>query len=628
MCYFFMQKKILSIYLAVAIGFLSIVASAVPAYASNSTDWEDYFNIKYDSSVIDAPYTLEFKDSNSKQSYNNLSKDERRKVDYDAFSAISTKEQNYNYGDSILESTSFPELIKSIASAAGAVMLDGGYSAGINAEVKDRLTKISNSISASNRKFGGKGITRKSSSTHPNNFGLGTLTLSKDFINDLRSNVAQFDDYVIFPPANSSVNYYLTFIGASDIHDEFMSFFDRTVASDGFVRVDLESDDHDVIFYENTNYKNSYFYISDYRGVPVINHYDLDTYTGSDIYKNTWYYDFYKNSKGTMSIAYGSFTRIGYNYFVGRMNLYTKVFNSYDSLLKYMGYLSGDSVANYYVSNTTVNNDYSTTINKIYKYADSGCTETIQGNVKDAISDKGSALTDEEYQKIVDDVMKQVQEEIDSKEDTDNSGNTGGGTGGDSGNSGGGESDTWLEKIFNRLGDILGKIGTVTGIDTLVSLVQQIADDVGKLKNGEAIAPDMSVTNGLLSDISASLKTLIGVSAAGDISDLLADTVGDKISDYVGNVKDAVSEVTDALQEVFPFSIPWDLMAIFGLLSAESKAPEFDIPIVVPSLGINETFHIDFSDFEYISVICRTMLGISFAVGLMWITIELTKEGD
>lgn len=627
-----MRKKILSIYLAVAIGFLSVVASAVPAYASSSPEWSDYFEITYSSSDINSPYSLEFKDSKAQTAYKNLSKDERKKIDFDAFSAISAKDQNHKYGSLVFNNTTIPDLIKGIAASSGMFMSGAPDDTGFTADLQDKLTKISNSISASNRKFGGKGISRKASSTHPNNFGLGTLTLSKDFINDLRSNVAKFDDYMVYPALSESINWYTTSLGLPP-----------TVTNSTFYKnfTDGALKNFRPVFSYNMKFNSSDTALSHFYFFPIC---------GSKYFyflEDNLLRAAYINANGGLTIEflpgrsdyltnYGGSERAGYwgslsssisniDNFMGRVGRYTFVFYSRQALNNYINRLNGNAVSNYYISTEIVNNDYSTTVNKIYDYSSHDTYTTVNNKITKTITEKGSGLTEEEYQKIVNDVTKQLREEIDSKDD---GGNTGGGSGGDSGNTGGGESNTWLEKIYNRLGDILQKIGTVTGVDTLLSLVQQIADDVHKLKNGEAIAPDLSVTNGLLSDISASLKTLIAVQSAGDIADLLTDTVGDKISDFVDNLKSGVSEVTDALQEVFPFSIPWDLMAIFGLFSAESKAPVFDIPIVVPSLGINETFHIDFSDFEYISVICRTMLGISFAVGLMWITIELTKEGD
>lgn len=633
-----MRKKILSIYLAVAISFLSVVASAIPAYASSSPEWSDYFEITYSSSDINSPYSLEFKDSKAQIAYKNLSKDERKKIDFDAFSAISAKDQNYKYGSLVFNNTTIPDLIKGIAASSGMVMSGAPDDTGFTADLQDKLTKISNSISASNRKFGGKGISCKVSSTHPNNFGLGTLTLSKDFINDLRSNVATNYGYKIYPalPSNPVDFYELYNYPKKDSdYDEFVEYWSDKSKMYSFVCFVPQSWSTDYLgFYvmkEINYFSDKVFFLDQYNRM---SYFFTDGSLSSGLVDAD--YRIALNANGTV---FGIDGRINPTNFIGVTGRSLVVYNNKESAKNHLIELLGQSKPSIFIANNSVNNDYSTTVNKIYNYANGGYTDVIQGQIDKAITDKGSGLTEEEYQKIVNEVFKKVQTEIDSQPDSGDSGNTGGGSGGDSGNTGGGsggdsgntgggESNTWLEKIYNRLGDILEKIGTVTGVDTLVSLVQQIADDVHKLKNGEAIAPDMSVTNGLLSDIVASLKTLIGVSAAGDISDLLADTVGDKISDYIGNVKNAATEMTDALQEVFPFSIPWDLMAIFGLFSAESKAPVFDIPIVVPSLGINETFHIDFSDFEYISVICRTMLGISFAVGLMWITIELTKDGD
>lgn len=643
-----MRKKILSIYLAVAIGFLSVVASAIPAYASSSPEWSDYFEITYSSSDINSPYSLEFKDSKAQTAYKNLSKDERKKIDYDAFMAISAKDQNYKFGNLVFNNTTIPDLIKGIAASSGMIMSGAPDDTGFTADLQDKLTRISNSISASNRKFGGKGISRKANSTHPNNFGLGTLTLSKDFINDLRFSVAEFYNCLVYAPLPSTPKGFYTLFTLTDPYktryeksfNESFNMGRRAVVVYKQAEGDysnayysfcfLKSEDYikNCTFYLNTNY------LSCFETLDASPSYSVSE-SAFDVNLNPSYGNTFGGAGSNKIPVNGNFTILGVT------GMPFVVFKTKDAALAHLKNLNGSQISNYYISTEIIDNDYSTTINKMYDYSEKNTYETINNNITQAITDKGSGLTEEEYQKIVNEVMKKVQTEIDSQPDSGDSGgssggggtggdsgNTGGGSGGDSGNTGGGESNTWLQKIYNRLGDILEKIGTVTGVDTLVSLVQQIADDVHKLKNGEAIAPDMSVTNGLLSDIAASLKTLIGVSAAGDISDLLADTVGDKISDYIGNVKNAATEMTDALQEVFPFSIPWDLMAIFGLFSAESKAPVFDIPIVVPSLGINETFHIDFSDFEYISVICRTMLGISFAVGLMWITIELTKEGD
>lgn len=647
-----MRKKILSIYLAVAISFLSVVASVIPAYASSSPEWSDYFEITYSSSDTNSPYSLEFKDSKAQIAYKNLSKDERKKIDFDAFSAISAKDQNYKYGSLVFNNTTIPDLIKGIVASSGMVMSGAPDDTGFTADLQDKLTKISNSISASNRKFGGKGISCKASSTHPNNFGLGTLTLSKDFINDLRANIAKFDNYTIYPAMPSEYSYYVQTIQASlstTALNHLISSFERFNQYGKW-----------VCYYPQFTSKN---------GSTVVNNCFLFCGSSAGKATNRFFYwkddclycfDFNNGSVGKSKQCDNTFptylsssacnepTAVGTTYYdvekpylLGRLGYYTKIYDSYSDAYNACSQLLGHSTPTCYISTEIVNNDYSTTVNKIYDYSSHDTYTTINNNITQAITDKGSGLTDVEYQKIVDEVMKKVQQEIDSKPDSgdsggssgggSDSGNTGGGSsGGDSGNTGGGESDTWLEKIYNRLGDILEKIGTVTGVDTLVSLVRQIADDIKTLKEGGTLSADLSDTNGFLKDIKKLLGTLIAVQAAGDIADLLTDTVGDKISDFVDNLKSGVSEVTDALQDVFPFSIPWDLMTILALFAAEPEAPVFDIPVHLGKFA-DQTIHVDLSDFESVSVICRAFLSISFAVGLMYLTIRLTggeKDDD
>lgn len=631
-----MRKKILSIYLAVAIGFLSVVASVIPAYASSSPEWSDYFEITYSSSDINSPYSLEFKDSKAQVAYKNLSKDERKKIDYDAFMAISAKDQNYKFGNLAFNNTTIPDLIKGIAASSGMVMSGAPDDTGFTADLQDKLTKISNSISASNRKFGGKGISCKASSTHPNNFGLGTLTLSKDFINDLRNNVAQFDNFYVFPALSNSASFWKQKVNGV-YSDDYQNYLNSKFTSDSENYAVFDHTDN-LLFCKFPSVSSNYGIIcyidsSSYKYLAYLA-YNKSTYSIEKYYSTKAV--FAMNS----SMVYSSNSSLNRQsqYFLGRVGLSTIVFKSQNDALNYIKCLQGYSTPKIYISNKTVENDYTTTVNKLYDYSSHDTYTTINNNITQAIANKGFGLTDEEYQKIVDDVMKKVQTEIDSQPDSgdsggssggSDSGNTGGGSsGGDSGNTGGGESNTWLEKIYNRLSDVLEKIGTVTGVDTLVSLVQQIADDIKTLKDGGTLSADLSDTNGLLKDIKKLLGTLIAVQAAGDVADLLTDTVGDKISDFVDNLKSGVSEVTDALQDVFPFSIPWDLMTILALFSAEPQAPVFDIPVNIPQLGVEHSIHVDLSDFESVSVICRAFLSLSFAVGLMYLTIRITGGKD
>lgn len=637
-----MRKKMLSIILAVSIGCLSMISAVVPAYASTPVLWDAYYNIVSSGSATsgDKTYKLEFKSDTAKANYEALSKKEKRIVDMAAFAEMQTKDQNVQYGTNVLENTTFPDIIRGIVGASQ--MSLGDLIANNVVDNLSRYQAVSDKISESNRKFGGGGMSFKLP-TSAANYGTGALTLSKGFINDLRSNIAEFDNYYIYPALSSEPSYYKTLLGSvlttsqNNTLNKYLvtnsannyAVSNRTTCLE-FYTFEATSDGQTSIFYKVGSYINQIILSngsvkSTYANMPL----------QFKLYSSTLY-DY--GGKDTFTIPFSNF--------MGRTNLYTKVYKSYNDALNYIRILNGYSTTNYYISNTTVNNDYSTTINKIYDYSSNDTYTTINNNVTQAISDKGSGLTDEEYQKIVDDVMQKVQQEIDAKEDTDDSGSTGGGTGGDSGNTGGsgtddgsggssgtgsdsgaGNSDTWLEKIYDRLGDILEKIGTITGIETIIEYLKQIADDVATLKEGGSLSADMSDTNGLLKDIKGLLGTLIAVQAVGDVADLLADTVGDKINDYADNLKSAVTEVADALQDVFPFSIPWDLMAILALFSAEAQAPVFDIPVNIPQLGVEHNIHVDLSDFESVSVICRAFLSVSFAVGLMYLTIRITGGG-
>lgn len=618
--------------------------STIPAYAATSLDWTDFYMI---SETSDGMHKLEFKNDSAKENYIKLSSKEKKEVDVSAFNYVSQLEaEKIGYGDSVLDVSSIPSLIRAIVGCGG--MSIAGL-AGVMAteDINNALNDIANRIHDVNRKFGGGGragiiITPPTSGAV--NAGLGTITLSKDFINELRFNVAEFYNCLVYAPLPSTPEGFYTLFTLNDPYKtRYETYFSESFKmgrravvvykqAEGnysnacYAFRFLKSEDYikNCTFYLNTNYLSCFETLNASPSYSVSESaFDVDLNLS---YGNTF------GGAGTNKIPVnGNFTILGVT------GMPFVVFKSKDAALTHLKNLNGSQTSNYYISTEIVDNDYSTTINKLYDYSEKNTYETINNNITQAITDKGSGLTEEEYQKIVNEVMKKVQTEIDSQPDSGDSGNTGGGgtggdsgntgggSGGDSGNTGGGESDTWLEKIYNRLGDVLEKIGIVTGVDTLVSLVQQIADDVSTIKDGGTV-PDMADTNGLLKDIKGLLGTLIAVQAAGDIADLLTDTVGDKISDFVDNLKSGVSEVTDALQDVFPFSIPWDLMTILALFSAEPEAPVFDIPVHLGKFA-DQTIHVDLSDFESVSVICRAFLSISFAVGLMYLTIRLTGGG-
>lgn len=92
---------------------------------------------------------------------------------------------------------------------------------------------------------------------------------------------------------------------------------------------------------------------------------------------------------------------------------------------------------------------------------------------------------------------------------------------------------------------------------------------------------------------------------------------------FVGNVDEAADGIKGLLQqltEFFPFSLPWDLMALFGLFAAEPVTPVFDVQLPVPaviSADYGEPLHIDLHQWDGIMIVVRGLEKIFFAAWLI-----------
>lgn len=77
------------------------------------------------------------------------------------------------------------------------------------------------------------------------------------------------------------------------------------------------------------------------------------------------------------------------------------------------------------------------------------------------------------------------------------------------------------------------------------------------------------------------------------------------------------------LKDKFPFSIPFDLMAMFQVLNAEPQTPEIDATIDLKVVS----WHIDYDlhQFDGVAQICRNLEFIAFCVSLILITRSLIK---
>ena len=121
------------------------------------------------------------------------------------------------------------------------------------------------------------------------------------------------------------------------------------------------------------------------------------------------------------------------------------------------------------------------------------------------------------------------------------------------------------------------------------------------------------------------------------------DTVTDTVTDTVPATDPATDPAVDPaikpnpeanqiikkysfdLSTVFPFCIPFDLVALLKTLNASPKAPHFEIPINFAALEYEYTFVIDLAFLDTAMEVFRTCVTISFVLGLMYLTPKMIK---
>lgn len=185
---------------------------------------------------------------------------------------------------------------------------------------------------------------------------------------------------------------------------------------------------------------------------------------------------------------------------------------------------------------------------------------------------------------------------------------------------------------------------TVGGVSDIYDRDKSL-DNIGVAVPGIAAgATDIPIDWGLVGDIAGTLTDVrAGVK---DIADVLADAkvfpidkTRDTVIDSDGDLSndkakdDVIPAVPNVgtlddyklagLEKVFPFCIPFDLIAFLGCLSAAPEAPAFDWVFPLPGKdGKEYTLHVDLSPWEPVAKIARTMETLAFCIGLVMITRE------
>mgnify|MGYP002509627086 CR=1 FL=1 len=341
--------------------------------------------------------------------------------------------------------------------------------------------------------------------------------------------------------------------------------------------------------------------------------------------------------KATSKMDYGTYYEypIGYSFYVypdGRtpgtypydcrgagsnLNLVTRerrrirVFNTYGDFQNYtLGKRSVYYTKDYY---SYVPEDLTTSIDDLQQTVDdlSGVIDKLLGQITD--------ITDESE---IEDLLKQILDELKN--------NQGGGGGG--GGSGGGDvnvdidlssTNTLLSKILAKVTQIFDRMNTAVGdaeqaaFAKIQESLDEIVEQLKKIKRWTAV------------------DTVIdGVDAIADWLDLVRGVLKDAkegAGSAVAALSSAVGDSVDLMSKKFPFSIPWDVLFLVSVLSAEPQMPYFEIPFNIESsmlgITIDYTMELDFSQFQWLSDLSRLILSMTYAVGLMKTTFGVTSVG-
>lgn len=86
-----------------------------------------------------------------------------------------------------------------------------------------------------------------------------------------------------------------------------------------------------------------------------------------------------------------------------------------------------------------------------------------------------------------------------------------------------------------------------------------------------------------------------------------------------------VPNLPSSLADKFPFCVPFDLVHLIGALNATAVDPVWTIPFSIPSIGINESFTFDLTQFETVAQVIRVFVVLFFVLGLILITRKIIQ---
>lgn len=93
--------------------------------------------------------------------------------------------------------------------------------------------------------------------------------------------------------------------------------------------------------------------------------------------------------------------------------------------------------------------------------------------------------------------------------------------------------------------------------------------------------------------------------------------------------QDRSQQTAEKAKDKFPTSLPWDIALVVNAMSAEPEKPQFNLPIQIKSLNINEEIHVDLASGEWqkLAKTCRYLLSILFILLMIQLSRKLFSNG-
>lgn len=361
--------------------------------------------------------------------------------------------------------------------------------------------------------------------------------------------------------------------------------------SDMYFVKNNESDDYCYLLYDSD--LNKCPYTLDFTGnncsVNVLN-----SSTGTGI-KRSWV-----DIGGTMTSS-GSTYKLIYRF----QNDY-KVFTNTAYL---NDYLNGEKLL-YSMSDVSSRiDDLTFTVNALNYDFEKYNSEAVEA-IKKAIEDKKldvnvDTLTEKQLQEVIDSVLSQklsdIKDAVNSSGDTNSFQNT---------------------LIYQKLCQIYDLLNKWYNCDEVAEIVNNVDfTSLEKYLDGIFIIDGQNAFQAVIDELKSINTSIVKFeTATGGNADIdLSNTFNNEFDlDVMGQLQTSV----DKMKETFPLCIPWDLQYCLESLAYAPVAPCFEIPVSAPGIEGN-VLVIDFSIFQPVSDISRTLLVILFCFNLYGLTLKI-----